>query len=86
MVERIIEFSARNRFIVLLFVFGFSLMGWWSFKNTRMDALPDISDTQVIVYTTWMGRSPDLIEDQITYPIVTGAFINSQSSCSSRIF
>jgi Cu(I)/Ag(I) efflux system membrane protein CusA/SilA len=71
MIERIIEFSARNRFIVLLFVIGFSLMGWWSFKNTRMDALPDISDTQVIVYTTWMGRSPDLMEDQVTYPIVT---------------
>jgi len=71
MIEKIIEFSARNRFIVLLFVVGLSLMGWWSFKNTRMDALPDISDTQVIVYTTWMGRSPDLMEDQVTYPIVT---------------
>lgn len=71
MIESIIEFCARNRFIVLLFVIGFSLMGWWSFKNTRMDALPDISDTQVIVYTTWMGRSPDLMEDQVTYPIVT---------------
>lgn len=71
MIESIIEFCGRNRFIVLLFVIGFSLMGWWSFKNTPMDALPDISDTQVIVYTTWMGRSPDLIEDQVTYPIVT---------------
>ncbi|HHY0177168.1 TPA: efflux RND transporter permease subunit [Legionella pneumophila] len=71
MVERIIEFCACNRFIVLLFVLGFSLMGWLALKNTRMDALPDISDTQVIVYTTWMGRSPDLMEDQVTYPIVT---------------
>ncbi|HBD9275137.1 TPA: efflux RND transporter permease subunit [Legionella pneumophila] len=71
MIERIIEFCAKNRFIVLLFVTGFSLWGWWSFQNTRMDALPDISDTQVIVYTTWMGRSPDLMEDQVTYPIVT---------------
>lgn len=71
MIERIIEFSAHNRFIVLLFVGGLSLMGWWAFQNTRMDALPDISDTQVIVYTTWMGRSPDLVEDQVTYPIVT---------------
>ncbi|MFO8947973.1 CusA/CzcA family heavy metal efflux RND transporter [Legionella pneumophila serogroup 1] len=71
MVERIIEFCARNRFIVLLFVLGFSFMGYIALKNTRMDALPDISDTQVIVYTTWMGRSPDLIEDQVTYPIVT---------------
>ncbi|WP_457604245.1 efflux RND transporter permease subunit, partial [Legionella pneumophila] len=71
MVERIIEFCARNRFIVLLFVLGFSFMGYMALKNTRMDALPDISDTQVIVYTTWMGRSPDLMEDQVTYPIVT---------------
>ncbi|APF04245.1 TPA: CusA/CzcA family heavy metal efflux RND transporter [Legionella pneumophila] len=71
MVERIIEFCARNRFIVLLFVLGFSFMGYVALKNTRMDALPDISDTQVIVYTTWMGRSPDLMEDQVTYPIVT---------------
>lgn len=71
MIERIIEFSARNRIIVLVIVVILSLWGWWSFKNTRMDALPDISDTQVIVYTTWMGRSPDLIEDQVTYPIVT---------------
>ncbi|HFD2300201.1 TPA: efflux RND transporter permease subunit, partial [Legionella pneumophila] len=71
MVERIIEFCARNRFIVLLFVLGFSFMGYIALKNTRMDALPDISDTQVIVYTTWMGRSPDLMEDQVTYPIVT---------------
>ncbi|HAT1868161.1 efflux RND transporter permease subunit [Legionella pneumophila] len=71
MVERIIEFCARNRVIVLLFVLGFSFMGYIALKNTRMDALPDISDTQVIVYTTWMGRSPDLMEDQVTYPIVT---------------
>ncbi|HFS5660654.1 TPA: efflux RND transporter permease subunit [Legionella pneumophila] len=71
MVEKIIEFCANNRFIVLLFVVGFSLGGWWGLKNTRMDDLPDISDTQVIVYTTWMGRAPDLVEDQVTYPIVT---------------
>ncbi|MBA2655307.1 MAG: efflux RND transporter permease subunit [Gammaproteobacteria bacterium] len=71
MVENIIDFCARNRFVVFLFVIGLSLMGWWALQNTRMDALPDISDTQVIVYSTWMGRSPDLIEDQITYPIVT---------------
>ncbi|OGT09854.1 MAG: cation transporter [Gammaproteobacteria bacterium GWE2_42_36] len=71
MIGRIIEFSARNKFIVLLFVLGFSLMGGWSLKHIRIDALPDISDTQVIVYTTWMGRSPDLMEDQVTYPIVT---------------
>ena len=71
MVERIIDFSARNRFIVFLFVFGLAMAGWWAMRNTPIDAIPDISDTQVIIYTTWMGRSPDLVEDQITYPIVT---------------
>src|SRR5262245_55883802 len=71
MVERIIDFSARNRFIVFLCVFGLAMGGWWAMRNTPIDAIPDISDTQVIIYTTWMGRSPDLVEDQITYPIVT---------------
>lgn len=71
MVERIIEFSARNRFIVFLLVLAFSAIGLWALWQTPIDALPDVSDTQVIVYTTWPGRSPDLIEDQITYPIVT---------------
>src|SRR5512134_3054924 len=71
MVSHIIDFSARNRFIVFLFVIGLSAAGMWAYKNTRIDALPDISDTQVIIYTQWMGRSPDLMEDQVTYPIVT---------------
>ncbi|MBL1265832.1 efflux RND transporter permease subunit [Methylomicrobium sp. RS1] len=71
MVEAIIEFSAKNRFIVFLLVFALAMGGLWAFKNTPIDALPDISDTQVIIYTPWMGRSPDLVEDQITYPIVT---------------
>jgi Cu(I)/Ag(I) efflux system membrane protein CusA/SilA len=71
MVGRIIEFSARNRFIVFLLVFGLAAAGLWAMKNTPVDAVPDLSDTQVIIYTKWMGRSPDLVEDQITYPIVT---------------
>ena len=71
MVERIIDYSARNRFIVFLLVFALSAVGLWAMWRTPIDALPDISDTQVIVYTTWQGRSPDLVEDQITYPIVT---------------
>lgn len=71
MVERIIEFSAKNRFIVFLLVLAFSAIGLWALWQTPIDALPDVSDTQVIVYTTWPGRSPDLVEDQITYPIVT---------------
>ena len=71
MIEQIIEFSARNRFIVFVLVFSFSAVGLWAMRQTPIDALPDISDTQVIVYTTWPGRSPDLVEDQITYPVVT---------------
>ncbi len=71
MVERIIDFSARNRFLVFLFIFGLAAAGLWALRHTPVDAIPDLSDTQVIIYTTWMGRSPDLVEDQITYPIVT---------------
>src|SRR5512142_1201882 len=71
MVERVIEFSANNRFIVFLFVFALSAAGLWAMRQTPVDALPDLSDTQVIVYTTWAGRSPTLVEDQVTYPIVT---------------
>jgi Cu(I)/Ag(I) efflux system membrane protein CusA/SilA len=71
MVAWIIDFSARNRFIVFLLVFGLATAGLWAMRNTPLDAIPDLSDTQVIIYTTWMGRSPDLVEDQVTYPIVT---------------
>ncbi|MBI3245498.1 MAG: efflux RND transporter permease subunit [Deltaproteobacteria bacterium] len=71
MVAWIIDFSARNRFLVFLFMFGLSAAGFWALRNTPVDAVPDLSDTQVIIYTTWMGRSPDLVEDQVTYPIVT---------------
>ncbi len=71
MVENLIEFCAKNRFIVFLLVFGLAAGGLWAMKNTPIDALPDLSDTQVIIYTQWPGRSPDLMEDQITYPIIT---------------
>ncbi len=70
MVERIIEFSARNRVLVLLLT-GAALLGAvWCVRNIPLDAIPDLSDTQVIVYSRW-DRSPDIIEDQVTYPIVT---------------
>lgn len=71
MIEKLIEYCAKNRFIVFLFVFILSAGGLWAMKKIPLDALPDLSDTQVIIYTPWMGRSPDLVEDQITYPIVT---------------
>ncbi|MEW6107551.1 MAG: CusA/CzcA family heavy metal efflux RND transporter [Nitrospirota bacterium] len=69
MISRIIEYSARNRFIIFLMVIFLCVWGYWSLKNTPLDAIPDLSDTQVIIYTEWTGRSPNLIEDQITYPI-----------------
>ncbi|MFZ2447339.1 MAG: CusA/CzcA family heavy metal efflux RND transporter [Syntrophobacteraceae bacterium] len=70
MINRIIEFSANNRFLVLALVLVASLGGWWSMRHLTLDAIPDLSDTQVIVYSRW-DRSPDIIEDQVTYPIVT---------------
>jgi len=71
MVEKIIEFCARNRLLVLLGV-GFALVaGLVAIKKAKLDAIPDLSDPQVIIYTEWMGRSPTLIEDQVTYPIVS---------------
>ncbi|EKE01953.1 MAG: hypothetical protein ACD_21C00016G0011, partial [uncultured bacterium] len=85
MVEKIIDFCARNRYLVFILVSGFTLAGLWALKNTRMDALPDISDTQVIVYTTWMGRSPDIVEDQVTYPIVT-ALLSAPNVAAVRGF
>jgi copper/silver efflux system protein len=71
LLERIIEASARNYFLVfILVIFGIA-GGLWALLRTPLDAIPDLSDVQVIVYTDWEGRSPDLVEDQITYPIST---------------
>ncbi|HLA27377.1 MAG TPA: CusA/CzcA family heavy metal efflux RND transporter [Syntrophales bacterium] len=69
MIAKIIEYSARNRFIIFLLVASLGIWGYWALKKTPLDAIPDLSDTQVIIYTEWAGRSPDLVEDQITYPI-----------------
>jgi Cu(I)/Ag(I) efflux system membrane protein CusA/SilA len=70
MINRIIEFSARNKFLIFLLV-GFAVAGGvWSLLHMPLDAIPDLSDTQVIVYSRW-DRSPDIMEDQVTYPIVT---------------
>jgi Cu(I)/Ag(I) efflux system membrane protein CusA/SilA len=70
MVERLIELSARHTWIVFGVVLVLALWAADSVRKTPLDALPDISDPQVIVFTEWMGRSPDLVEDQITYPLV----------------
>lgn len=71
MLSRIIEVCARNRFLVFTGVLLLTLAGIWSLQHVPLDALPDISDVQVIVHTRWAGEPPDLIEDQVTYPIVT---------------
>src|SRR5690242_3036101 len=71
MISRIIDWCAGNRFLVFTGTVVLTLWGVWAMMATPLDAVPDISDVQVIVSTEWMGRSPDLIEDQITYPIVT---------------
>src|SRR5690606_12255332 len=71
MIERIIASSARNKLATFLWVGALAAWGWIALLRTPLDAIPDLSDVQVIVYTEWMGRSPQLVEDQITYPIVS---------------
>ena len=71
MIERIIEASARNRLLVVIVVTFAAAWGYWSLRNIPLDAIPDLSEVQVIVFTEWPGRSPDLVEDQITYPVIT---------------
>jgi Cu(I)/Ag(I) efflux system membrane protein CusA/SilA len=69
MIASIIQWSAKNRFIVFLLVVFLSIWGYYSLRQIPLDAIPDLSDTQVIIYAEWAGRSPDIIEDQVTYPI-----------------
>jgi len=71
MIASVISWSARNKVLVLLMVLALTIAGYFALKNTPLDALPDLSDTQVIIYSEWAGRSPDIIEDQVTYPIVS---------------
>jgi CzcA family heavy metal efflux pump len=71
MIESLISFSLRNRFLVLLVAAALFAWGLYSVKVNKIDAIPDLSENQVIVFTEWMGRSPQIIEDQVTYPLVT---------------
>ncbi len=71
MINKLIEFSARNAVIVLLLMLGIAGGGIWAIRQTPIDAIPDLSDVQVIISANWEGRSPTLVEDQVTYPIVT---------------
>src|SRR6267154_320066 len=69
MIARIIEYSIRNKWLVLLVWAGIAVWGLYAVIHTPVDAIPDLSENQVIVFTDWMGRSPQDIEDQITYPL-----------------
>ncbi|HMK39265.1 MAG TPA: efflux RND transporter permease subunit, partial [Bacteroidota bacterium] len=71
MIERIIEFSARNRFAVIIAYLAVLGFGIWGMLTAPLDAIPDLSENQVIVFTEWMGRSPKLVEDQVTFPLET---------------
>lgn len=71
MINRTIEWCARNRFLVFTSVFLLVMAGIWAMGHIPLDALPDISDVQVIIHTNWEGEPPNIIEDQVTYPIVT---------------
>jgi copper/silver efflux system protein len=71
MIQGIIEYSARNKAIILIATLLAVVGAWYSLKQVPLDAIPDVSDVQVILYTDWMGRGPDLVEDQVTYPIVS---------------
>ncbi len=70
MINRVIEFCAHNKILVILFVGMLALTGVYAMKNITLDAIPDLSDTQVIIYTRW-DRSPDIVEDQVTYPLIS---------------
>src|SRR5437667_5356662 len=71
LIDCVIERSVRNKFLVFVFTIFAVAAGFYGMMHTPLDAIPDLSDVQVIVYTDWEGRSPDLVEDQITYPIST---------------
>ena len=71
MIEKIISWSTHNRFFVWIGILLIVIGGVWSVSTTPVDAIPDLSENQVIVYTEWMGRNPQIIEDQITYPLVS---------------
>ena len=72
MIAGIIDWSGRNRFFVIVASLALALAGVWAALRSPLDAIPDLSDPQVIVFAEWMGRSPELVESQVTYPLVTG--------------
>src|SRR3979490_488360 len=81
MIQRLIELCLRNRGLVIALYLGLAAWGYWALLRTPVDAIPDLSDNQVIVFTDWTGRSPQEVEDQVTYPLVT----NLQGLAGARV-
>ncbi len=71
MIEKLITYSLRNRFLIVMMAMGLFAWGIHAVRISKIDAIPDLSENQVIVFTEWMGRSPQIMEDQVTYPLVT---------------
>src|SRR5213595_3388848 len=81
MINRLIELSLKNRFLVVAVYVGLAGWGWWAFSATPIDAIPDLSDNQVILFTDWTGHSPQEVEDQVTYPLT----VNLQGLAGVRV-
>ena len=86
MIEQLIAFSIRNRFVVLMSTLFIILGSIWAMRNTPLDALPDLSPPQVIVQISWAGQSPEIIEDQGTYPLVAQFLAISNIDLRPSIF
>src|SRR6187431_1099196 len=71
MISNFIKWALKNRVVVLLIAAAVTGYGFYSINNTKVDAIPDLSENQVIIFTEWMGRSPQIMEDQVTYPLVS---------------
>ena len=71
MIQKIIDFSIRDRLLILIGTAIIAAVGLWTLKNTPLDAIPDLSDVQVIVFTKYAGQAPQVVEDQVTYPLTT---------------
>ena len=77
MIKAIIDGSIRNKFLVIIATVLLILVGLWALKNTPLDAIPDLSDVQVIVFTEYPGQAPQVVEDQVTYPLTTAMSLKS---------
>ena len=86
MLEKIIEWSIKNKFLVIMLTVFAIGGGIYSLLSTPIDAIPDLSDVQVIVYTEYKGQSPRIVEDQVTYPLTTVAGFGARGEGGARVF